>query len=116
MGGGVVGQKEKKKKKQENTKGKINQKRIQKSLEGNFCFFIFRLMVIDDVIQTTYIQSAQEKFPFTFANSSLNHTTINSFSYKTIFFDKLKWYAYYCFVLNLYYSVSYMFKGNVHFP
>ena len=85
MGEGVVGQKEKKKKKQENTKGKINQKRIQKSLEGNFCFFIFRLMVIDDVIQTIYIQSAQEKFPFTFANSSLNHITINSFSYKTIF-------------------------------
>ena len=70
------------------------------------------LMVTDDAIQTTYIRSDQEMFLSTSANSSLSHITNNSFSYKTIFWWIKQWYAHYPFV---FYSVSYMFKGDVHF-
>ena len=94
--------------KQENTKGNRNQKRIQKPSERILHFLIFRLMATYDAIQTTYIRSVREMFPFTSANFSLNHITNNSFSYKTI-------YAHYPFVLMLFYSVSYTFKGDSHF-
>ena len=71
--------------KQENAKGKRNQKRIQKSSEGIFHFLILRLMATDDATQTTYIRSVREMFPLTSANLSLSHITNNSFSCKTIF-------------------------------
>ena len=71
--------------KQENAKGKRNQKRIQKSSEGIFHFLIFRQMATDDATQTTYIRSVREMFPLTSANLSLSHTSNNYFSYKTSF-------------------------------
>ena len=69
-------------------------------------------MVTDDAIQTTYIQSDQEMFLFTSANSSLSHIIV-LFLTKP-FFDELN-NGMPIILLYLCYSVSYMFKGDVHF-